>query len=82
MRLCLELAEVQKITDKKTGTTVSLVKNPPKVVVDDESLVPSGYWRLAPPPPPQIDKTLLKAVLAETSVPGCHLEQSTRVSIK
>lgn len=64
---------------------LSLKKNPPAVIVDDESKVPADYKVTPePPPPPQprVDKKLVaKAIKDGFVVPGCHLEQAERLAI-
>lgn len=65
---------------------VSLKKNPPSVVVFDESQVPEEFKRTPPPAPPPVpvpDKTAIKEALkAGQDVPGCRLEQGMRVEVK
>ena len=63
--------------------TLALRKNPPAVIVDDESQIPAEYFVQPPAPPPRLDKvSLKKAIQAGTEVPGAHLLQSERVEIK
>jgi hypothetical protein len=57
-------------------------KNPPKLVIDDESLIPSEFMVTAPPQPPQLDKAAGKAELKLGDVSGVHLEQNQRLEIK
>ena len=70
-------------TDKlKTGRVmVSVKRNPPSTVVDDEALLPWAYKTVK-----QIviqDKAAIKsAILAGDEVPGAHLEYGRSVSIK
>ena len=70
-------------TDKlKTGRVmVSVKRNPPSTVVDDEALLPWAYKSVK-----QIvtqDKAAIKsAILAGEEVPGAHLEYGRSVSIK
>jgi hypothetical protein len=64
-------------------------KNPDKVIVDDETIVPKKY-RVEPPPapPPEewpINKTFIKTTLSKqhvAKIPGVHLEAGTRVEVK
>lgn len=58
--------------------------NPPKVVIDDASLVPAPFWRFPEPPPPEIAKAEVKRALSADpdAVPGAHLEQSERLDIE
>ena len=70
-------------TDKlKTGRVmVSVKRNPPSTVVDDEALLPWAYKTVK-----QIvaqDKAAIKsAILAGKEVPGAHLEYGRSVNIK
>ena len=76
--------EANSIT-QLTGTTngLKLRKNPPSVVVLDESLIPVEYWdqKPTPPPPsPTISKTKIAlAIKANKEVPGAVLRPSNRV---
>jgi len=59
-------------------------KNPPSLVIDDESKIDMAYWRQKPPPPPEIDKMALKKDIIENGVvvDGAHVEQGERLVIK
>jgi hypothetical protein len=68
------------------GETSSLQakKNPPSVVIVDEDSIPTEYlrWPEEPPPPPPVpDKKLIAQSLKAdpASVPGCRLEQGSRL---
>ena len=70
-------------TDKlKTGRVmVSVKKNPPSTVVDDESLLPWTYKTIKQTVAQ--DKAAIKAaILAGEEVPGAHLEYGRSVVIK
>lgn len=82
LKNCMERVNAWAITDSQTGTKISLQKNPPKVVVDDEPSVPVEFWRFPDPPPPALDRRALAAALKEGSVPGVHAEQTFRLVIK
>lgn len=82
LRDCLLSAEVYKITDSRTGTTIALQKNPPSAHVDDEGAVPDRFWVQPEPPPKRIDKKALLDALKGGPVPGAHIEQGMRLSIK
>lgn len=76
--------EANSIT-QLTGTTngLKLRKNPPSVVVLDESLIPVEYWDQKPTPPPPAP-TVSKAKIAQAiktgkEVPGAVLRPSNRV---
>lgn len=63
--------------------TLSLRKNPPKVVIDNESFIPAEFMSQPEPPPPSPDKKAIAAALNEGKiVEGAHIEQSTRLEIK
>lgn len=75
-----------KLTEAKSGEIhVRLVKNPPAVVIENESLVPAEFMRTpepAPPPKSAPDKSAIKSALAAgVLVEGCALIQSYRVRI-
>lgn len=61
---------------------MQIKKNPPRLVIDDASKIPSAYWYQPPMPPKQIDKSMLKAHIKVASVLGAHLEQDTRLEVK
>jgi len=76
--------EANSIT-QLTGTTngLKLRKNPPSVVVLDESLIPVEYWDqkpTPPPPPPTISKVkIAQAIKTGKEVPGAVLRPSSRI---
>jgi hypothetical protein len=80
----LAVLEASKI-EKLDGDTACLARrrNPPKLIVDDEMLVPFELLRFpeeAPPPDPKPDAAAIKRALkAGTAVPGVHLESSYRL---
>lgn len=65
--------------------SMSISKNTPKLVIEDEALIPSinkcpDIWKRQAP---VLDKTKLKdMVKGGTPVPGCSIEQGERLSIK
>jgi len=65
--------------------TMSVAKNTPKLVIDNEDGLPSirtmpEIWKRQAP---VLDKSALKAIVKEgTEVPGCRLEQGERLAIK
>ena len=65
---------------------LSIKKNPPAVVIDDETAIPDDYKRIPEPPPPPVakpDKKLIaQAIKDGFVVPGAHMEQGTRLAIK
>lgn len=62
---------------------LSIKKNPPAVHVEAPELVPAEFMKIQPPPPPMLDKKAVgDALKAGNDVPGCRLEQGTRLEIK
>jgi hypothetical protein len=71
--------------EKLEGNTVTLAarKNPPKVDILDETLIPNTLKRFKPAPPPEPNKELIKSELkANREVPGARLVQTTRLERK
>lgn len=66
--------------------SIKVKKNPPSVIVEDETVVPEQFKALPPPPPPpapRVDKkAVADAIKAGETVPGCRLEQGNRLEIK
>lgn len=66
--------------------TISVSKNNPKVIVDDEKAIPANYLTVhdpIPTPPPSPDKkAIAKAIKEGKEVAGCHMEQGNRLTIK
>jgi hypothetical protein len=64
-------------------STLARRLNPPSVVVDDESAIPTEFlrWPPVPPePPPVPDKAAIKkAILGGNTVYGCRLERTVRL---
>ena len=62
---------------------IAVRKNPPAVIVDDESQIPSTFYVPPPPPVPKLDKAAIKrAIQNGVEVPGAHLLQNERIEIK
>jgi hypothetical protein len=62
---------------------IALYKKAAVAAVDNPSDLPSTYLRCPPPPPPVPDKrAILAALKAGRPVPGAHLEEGVRLSIK
>src|SRR6266851_5185392 len=54
--------------------TATLTPSPQKVIITEQALIPEGYMRQKPPPPPEPDKALIKAMIQEGGqVPGAAL---------
>lgn len=78
---CMQAAEIQKI--ETPLFRISRRKNPGRVIVDASSLIPEGFWRHKPAPPPEVDKaSILEAYKKGLEIPGAHVEQSERLDIK
>jgi hypothetical protein len=75
----METAEVFEV---EQGTRkITLQKNPPKVVVDDEQAIPPRFYTVIPESF-QLDKNALKTALKDGDVPGAHLEQGYSLRVK
>lgn len=62
---------------------LAIKKNPPAVHVEAPELVPAEFMKAPPPPPPVLDKKAVgEALKAGRDVPGCRLEQGTRLDIR
>jgi hypothetical protein len=58
-------------------------KNPPSVIIDDESVIPADYMTHPKPPAPKPDKVLIKKAISDGfEVPGARLESGERLEIK
>lgn len=71
-------------TQEVDGVTVKLKikKNPPSVVVEDETKIPEKYWRVIPEHK-EVDKTAIKdAHKAGIGVDGTKVVQGTRLDIR
>jgi hypothetical protein len=64
--------------------TLTIRKNPPAVMIDDESKIPTEFMSPPPPPPPPKPNKPLIARILKTGddVPGAHLVQSERLEIR
>lgn len=81
LKLNMEACGIQKI--ESPAFTIAIQKNPASVVIDSENLIPEGFWHLPEPPPMVPNKKLIgDAIKSGLEVPGAHLAQSTRISIK
>lgn len=62
---------------------ISVRKNPPSVVVDDESSIPDTYFDTPPPPARVLNKNRLKDDLKNGAViDGAHLESGSSLQIR
>lgn len=76
----MDTAEIQKITGPEM--TLSYRQTAGKLVIDDESKVPSDYFKQ---PPPVLDKKALAEAIKEHAVEGCHIsngELSLTIRVK
>lgn len=76
-----EMERTGIIKVKNAELTLRIQKNPPSVVIDDDSAIPAAYKQEV------ITIKLLKAEMGKTlkageQVPGAHLEQITRLVIQ
>ena len=77
----MERTGILKIEGPHFALTIK--KNPPAVHVEAQELVPAEFFNTPPPPPPALDKKrVAEALKAGKDVPGCRLEQGTRLDIK
>jgi hypothetical protein len=84
LRVNMQGAGITKI--EAIEFVLSLKKNPPSVIIDDEAQIPEGFKVLPPPAPPPVsrpDKELIKkAINSGMTIAGCHLEQAERLDIR
>ncbi len=81
LKINMEACGIKKI--ECPAFTISIQNNPASVQIDAELQIPEGYMRLPEPPPMVPNKKLIgEALKAGIDVPGCHLNQSTRLVIK
>lgn len=63
--------------------TLTIKKNPPKLVIDNPDEIPQEFIVTPPPPPPAPDSAAIKDALKKgIDVAGAHLEQGERLEIK
>ena len=63
--------------------TLALKKNPPAVIVDDETAIPEQYWVQPEAPPKRIDRKAIAAdIKAGQDVPGCRTHSDERLEIR
>lgn len=74
----LEASNLTKIEGETSAIALRL--NPAKVVIDDATKISHEFLRYPEPPPPEPDKTAIKAALkAKRTVPGAHLERGKKL---
>lgn len=82
LRAQMEVAGIERISCPLFD--LKLKKNPPKVEVLDEAMIPSGFWVTPEPTPPEprLDKKALAKALKDGAVlPGVRLVQATRLEV-
>lgn len=66
--------------------TLSVQKNPPAVIIDNEEAISEAFMVTPPPPPPPVPrpdkKAIADAIKAGTIVEGAHLEQGFRLKVR
>ena len=80
LRSNLDACEIKRISCPLF--VIAIKANPPRVLIDDASLLPPSLLTTPEPPPPQPDKMAIKAALRAGPVPGARLENSTRLEIR
>lgn len=76
----MERAGIHKV--ESPFFTLALRLNPPRVAIDDETALPTEYWRVIPERREPDKSALLRAWKSGNEINGCHLENSTRLEIK
>jgi hypothetical protein len=63
--------------------SISVKTNPPKVIIDDEAVIPERFMVVPELPQPSPDKKAIASALkCGELVEGCHIEQAQRIEIK
>lgn len=62
--------------------SLSIKTNPAAVIIDSEALIPNEFWRVPEPVPTPDKSAIAAAIKSGIEVPGAHLGQSQRLSIK
>jgi len=62
--------------------SVSIRKNPPRLIVSDDSAIPADYMRVVPERREPDKVSIARALKAGTDINGCRLESTTRIEIK
>lgn len=78
---CMQATQISKIECPYFVLTIK--KNPPAVVIQDEAQIPAEFMRHPAPPPPVIDKKALgEALKAGREIQGATLAADVRLDIK
>jgi len=79
--LHLQMQRLNVQTVKSAELTVKIKRNPPRVVIDNEALLPDDYKEVELTL--KVRKQLVQKALGEgRTVPGAHLESTTRLDIR
>ena len=79
LHIHMQRLKVQEV--KSAEITVKIKRNPPRVVIDNEALLPDDYKEVELTL--KVRKQLVQKALGEgRTVPGAHLESSTRLDIR
>lgn len=73
------MIETGKLKFKTALFGFGIQKNPPSVVIDDESAIPDTYFI---PQDPKLDKTAVKKFLKDNDVSWAHLQQTESLRIR
>lgn len=77
----MKRVEVTKIDSPYFSLTIK--KNPPKLVIDDAGKIPTNMYIYPEPPAPYPDNEAIKSALKNgVEIEGAHLEQGERLEIK
>ncbi len=76
----MEIASINKV-DSPFFTLV-IRKNPPRLIVAEDALIPRDYLRIVPERLEPNKPEITKALKAGVDVDGCRLETTTRLEIK
>jgi len=80
VKRCMEMAERDEL---QAGTHVlKLQKNPPAVVVDDESAIPARFFEIIPATTRLDKKAVAAAIKAGEAVEGAHLASGISLRVK
>lgn len=81
--LMLHMQVIDRKRIEHEDFTIRRQNNPPSVVIDDETVVPSEYKVKPPAPPERIDKQAIGIALAAgKDVPGAHVYKGEHLRIQ
>lgn len=76
----MEIASINKVDSP--FFTLAIRKNPPRLVIAEDALIPRDYLRIVPERLEPNKPEIAKALKAGVDVDGCRLEATTRLEIK